>query len=39
MTPEGGKAGVEAFDTDTRSLGLFSDQRSAVIAVAVRCAR
>ena len=34
-----GREGVEAFDADTRSLGLFSDQRSAAVAVAVRCAR
>jgi hypothetical protein len=34
-----GKIGIEAFDADTRSLGLFSDQRSAAAAIAARQGR
>jgi hypothetical protein len=33
-----GKAGVEAFDADNNSLGVFSDQKSAADAVSARAA-
>jgi hypothetical protein len=31
-----GKAGVEAFDVEDRSLGLFPDQRAAIAAISER---
>lgn len=36
FTVSRGKAGVEAFDIDNRSLGIFPDQKSAAAAVSAR---